>query len=58
MSQDPNLEIIQGNSPARNLNRLHNMEENIKAVSVTNPPILMMAVNILMSYASANFLML
>lgn len=32
MSQDPNLEIIQGNSPARNLNRLHNMEENIKAV--------------------------
>ena len=32
MSQDPNLEIIQGNSPAKNLNRLHNMEENIKAV--------------------------
>tara|TARA_B100001057_G_C22633945_1_gene865515 strand:+ start:65 stop:700 length:636 start_codon:yes stop_codon:yes gene_type:complete len=32
MSQDSNLQIIEGNTPAKNLNRLHNIEENIKAV--------------------------
>ncbi len=32
MSDDPNLEIILGDKPARNLNRIQDMDENIKAV--------------------------
>jgi hypothetical protein len=32
MNDDPNLELIQGNNPAKNLNRIQDMDENIKAV--------------------------
>lgn len=32
MNDDPNLEIIQGSEPAKNLNRIQDMDENIKAV--------------------------
>tara|TARA_X000000368_G_scaffold385608_1_gene344997 strand:+ start:664 stop:1299 length:636 start_codon:yes stop_codon:yes gene_type:complete len=32
MNDDPNLAIIQGSNPAKNLNRIQDMDENIKAV--------------------------
>lgn len=32
MNDDPNLAIIQGNNPAKNLNRIQDMDDNIKAV--------------------------
>lgn len=32
MSNDPYLKIIQGNNPARNLNRIQDMDKNIEAV--------------------------